>query len=345
MLPDALITLIAVLDLVAFVTAIGGIACLLWMVPWNTIREPALIELAWYRLRHLLAIALAILTATSGLLLVVRAVQMSRLGLTALWPVLPTVVLHTHYGTVWLVRVAALGMLWIGWLLTGAARKRRTVGVMGVAAAVLAWTYSATGHAADQGDFTVMEWVHWLHMLTVSLWGGCVLAVAVALAGLLVPRSPGQRAFIAVTMHRFSYIAILAVIGISASGVFVAIQQLSNVHDLWTTDYGRILLTKLAMVFPMLVLGVFNRFALSPALRTWLGAGRLPRAPEAPGHASRPGERGVGKTMVWHRRLMITQAVLVVAVLLCAILLAASMPPSQHTLMKHPPAGATHTMP
>jgi putative copper resistance protein D len=345
MLPDALITLIAVLDLAAFVTAVGGLACLLWMVPWNTIREPALIELAWHRLRHLLAIALAILTATSALLLVVRAVQMSGLGLTALWPVLPTVVLHTHYGTVWLVRVAALGMLWIGWLLTGAARKRRTVGVMGVAAAVLAWTYSATGHAADQGDFTVMEWIHWLHMLTVSLWGGCVLAVAVALAGLLVPRSPGQRAFIAVTMHRFSYIAILAVIGISASGVFVAIQQLSNVHDLWTTDYGRMLLTKLAMVFAMLVLGVFNRFALSPALRTWLGAGRLPRAPEAPGHASRPGKRGVGKTMVWHRRLMITQAVLVVAVLLCAILLAASMPPSQHTLMKHPPAGAAHTMP
>ena len=42
---------------------------------------------------------------------------------------------------------------------------------------------------------------------------------------------------------------------------------------------------------------------------------------------------------------MITQAVLVVAVLLCAILLAASMPPSQHALMKHPPAEATHTMP
>jgi len=57
------------------------------------------------------------------------------------------------------------------------------------------------------------------------------------------------------------------------------------------------------------------------------------------------GQRGVGKTMVWHRRLMITQAVLVVAVLLCAILLAASMPPSQHTLMKHPPAGAANTMP
>jgi putative copper export protein len=182
-------------------------------------------------------------------------------------------------------------------------------------------------------------------MLTASLWGGCVLAVAVALGGLLVPRSPGQRAFIAVTMHRFSYIAILAVIGISASGVFVAIQQLSNVHDLWTTDYGRMLLTKLAMVFAMLVLGVFNRFALSPALRTWLGAGRLPRAPEAPGYASRPGERGVAKTMVWHRRLMITQAVLVVAVLLCAILLAATMPPSQNALMKHPPAGAAHTMP
>jgi copper resistance protein D len=160
MLPDALITLIAVLDLAAFVTAVGGLACLLWMVPWNIIREPALIELAWHRLRHLLAIALAILTATSALLLVVRAVQMSGLGLTALWPVLPTVVLHTHYGTVWLVRVAALGIVWIGWLLTGAARKRRTVGVMAVAAAVLAWTYSATGHAADQGDFTVMEWIH-----------------------------------------------------------------------------------------------------------------------------------------------------------------------------------------
>jgi putative copper export protein len=340
---DAYYTVILLFDLTAFAAAVGALSCLVWVVPWGALPETAVTEAAWRRLRFLLAMAMVVLTLTSLLMLIVQAAQMSRLGLTAVWPILPTVLLRTHYGAVWLIRVAALAVVWIGWLLTAPAGRVRTMSVMSVAAAGVAWTYSATSHAADKGDFTWAEWTHWLHVLSGSLWGGCLLAVAFSLSGLLVPRTASHKAFIAESMHRLSYIAMFAVIAISVTGVVSAVFQLTQVQDLWETDYGRMLVIKASVVLAMLLFGVFNHFAMSPALRSWFSGFRTHRQTEAPTHPPSRRQGSMGKMMLWHRRIMNVQAVLVVVVLLCAILLAATMPPRQHAAMKHPQAGS-HVM-
>ncbi len=341
--PSLFYSLPSFLDLLALVIILGVLSCRLWVLPRGAViagREPD--GAAWPALRRLLGWSLALISVTSLLVLTARALQMSRQPLSAMPSVLPTVLLQTHYGKVWLVRTGALVTLWLGWWSLRRTGRTYVPTLMFCMAAVIAWSYSATGHAADWGDFTWTEWVHWLHILTVSLWTGSMLAVALALSPLLVPRTLGHKAFIAETMHRLSYVSTFAIIGVLVTGVFNAAVQLDSVHALWETDYGRMLAIKLLIVLTVMVLWILNRFAVVPVLRAWLGAFRIPDETIAPTRPPGIGQGGIGKKIQWHRRLMAVEAVLLVAVLLCAVLLAFNMPPRRHAAMQHTPAVSRH---
>jgi putative copper export protein len=329
------------MDLLALFVIFGVLSCRLWVLPRGTViadREPN--SAAWPALKRLLGWSLALISVTSFLVLTARSMQMSRQPLSAMPSVLPTVLLQTHYGSVWLMRTGALAVLWLGWWSLQRTGRTYVPALMFCMAAVIAWSYSATGHAADWGDFTWTEWMHWLHILNASLWTGSMLAAALALSSLLVPRTPEHKTFIAETMHRLSYISTFAVIGVLVTGAFNATMQMASVQALWETDYGRMLAIKLSIVLTVIILWMLNRFAVVPMLRAWLSAFRMPdETRTAPARPPGIGQGGIGKRMQWHRWLMVVDAVLLVAVLLCAVLLAFNMPPRQHAAMQHTPAG------
>jgi copper transport protein len=58
----------------------------------------------------------------------------------------------------------------------------------------------------------------------------------------------------------------LAVAVLLTSGVLLAVVQLSHVDALWTTDYGRVLTAKLALVLGLLAIALWNRLRLTPAI-------------------------------------------------------------------------------
>lgn len=340
-MPDLLLySLPAFLDHLALITVLGVLSCRLWVLPQaEVIEDRGIGGTAWVRLRRLLGMALVVLTVTGFLLLAARALQMSRQPPGALPEVLPTVLMKTHYGRVWLIRTGALVGLWLGWW--GLRRTGRTSlpALMFGGAAIMVWSYSATGHAADWGDFTWTEWLHWLHVLSASLWAGGLLAFLLALFPVLIPQSAAHKAFLAETMHRLSVIAVFAVIGVWATGLFNAAVQLGSVPALWETGYGRMLAIKGSFVLLLMVFWSLNRFAVVPVLRAWLAAFRRLHPVKAPPRSPRSRGR-VGTLIVWHRRLMIVEAVLFAAVLLCAVLLALEMPPRQHAkMMKHAQIG------
>ena len=140
------------------------------------------------------------------------------------------------------LRVTAEG---VAWLLC--VRGVPYVAVFGVlAAALLAIAGHATGVGAQFADV--------LHVLSAGMWAGGILA----LASLRPPdgwTSPEARSL----LERFGRIALIA-FGITAlTGLLRATEQLNGFSDLWSTNYGVVLLLKSTGVLVMLALSVLWR--------------------------------------------------------------------------------------
>src|SRR5262249_39722359 len=173
-----------------------------------------------------------------------RTLTMSGLPLAMLGRTLPTVLLRTHYGRVWGVRLGVLALLWIGW---GVGRRRLHVqaipALMLAGGSLLALTRTLSGHAparpgglsghaADWGDVPLPVLMDWLHLLAGGFWGGGLLALAGAvLPGTLRNMAP-PRACLAAIARRFSTLASLALVVVLLTGVANARVQVGTVQAL-----------------------------------------------------------------------------------------------------------------
>ncbi len=359
-------------DLLALTTCIGALSCRLWVLPprATTMDEEHIVTL-WAALWRLLMVCLLLLTLSTLGELIGRTMTMSGLPLAASLRVLPTVLLRTHYGQVWFVRVAPMGALWLGW---GVGRSRlpwrdcfgvvrspsRMVpAVMLGAAALLALTRSASGHAADWGDMSLPELMDGLHLLAGSLWGGGLLVLVSTVLPVLcregrpsswVPSAHAvagdtiqRRTLLADIARRFSVLASLALVVVLVSGIYNAWQQVGTVQALGTTPYGRMLLAKLLLVLPLLILGALNHYLGVPLLQQWAGR---PLARQRLLHALvmrwyvRSGRRTLQVSQVvspWQRRVR-AEGLCVAGVLLCTAVLIHGIPPHQAA---HPSHGQT----
>ncbi len=128
---------------------------------------------------------------------------------------------------------------------------------------------AATGHAASaQPRYLTMPAVA-LHGVALAFWIGALLPLALAMC------SP--RAAAVGILTRFSRAIPLAVAALLASGLLLAIVQLERLNALWSTDYGRVLTIKLALVAALLLLALWNRLSLTPRIGHGGRARRLMR--------------------------------------------------------------------
>jgi copper transport protein len=95
-----------------------------------------------------------------------------------------------------------------------------------------------------------------LHILGLSVWIGAL----VPLAMLLWQRGTGAKA----ALLGFSQAAPYAVVSVVASGIGLATIQVGSVAALWSSDYGKLLLCKLALLVALAGLVAWNRFWLTP---------------------------------------------------------------------------------
>lgn len=144
---------------------------------------------------------------------------------------------------------------------------RRAAGLLALIGAGLA--LAATGHAASaQPRYFTMPAV-FLHGVSLAFWIGALLPLALAMRG---PRE----AAVSVLM-RFSRAIPFAVAALLVSGLLLATVQLEWLDALWTTDYGRVLAIKLALVAALLLLALWNRLWLTPRIGNGVQARRLMR--------------------------------------------------------------------
>ncbi|MHB8354859.1 MAG: copper resistance D family protein, partial [Burkholderiales bacterium] len=188
--------------------------------------------------------------------------------------------------------------------------------LMLLSASAIAFTRSATGHPADQGQWTFPEWMDWLHLMMGSVWAGSLFVMTLTVFPVLCrPQfTPVSRATL---IKNLSTVAASALAGVLITGLWGAYYYVGDWTDLWHTNYGRTLLVKVALVLGAIALGALNRFLYVPAV----GAAATNKAPSAPltDLGSKP-LRCLARSVAW-------ETILLLAVLLTAAVLLHGMPP------------------
>jgi copper transport protein len=170
-------------------------------------------------------------------------------------------VLETRFGKVWLVQAglaAAVGLL----ALLAARRPGGRAATLLVAPALaLAATPSLSGHASVKGGLTLLADI--AHVAAGAVWTGGLAFVVIALLAAGAERWP----LAARAVPPFSRLAVVSVAVLLVAGTFNAYEEVGAWRGLWDTTYGLLLLAKIALVLPVLALGVYNNRYAVPRLR------------------------------------------------------------------------------
>jgi len=160
--------------------------------------------------------------------------------------------------------VAAGGALAIGG--RGRAGSRRlALAAVGVLAAGSMLADVLAGHAgASSGAW---RWANiadqWVHVTAVGVWIGGLAALLVGLG-----RTPSDAKTTAA--RRFSAVAGVALGAIALTGVLRAVDEVGRWNALLTTDFGRLVVVKAALLLVLAALGAVNRYRSLPAIRETL---------------------------------------------------------------------------
>lgn len=223
-----------------------------------------------------MAAALGLLFLTSLCMPLTGAMEMSGDSWRDALLLTPAVIVHTHFGHVWLLRALMLLCLAGSWWLS-----RRHPAMAFLLAlpslACLVLCYSATSHAADQGDFTLAEWLDALHLVAGAAWAGCVIVFACLVFPLAGRHKQRRIVLPRGALARLSALCGMALAVLVATGTYaIWVRHTEHAH-LFSTFYGHLLVTKLSLVAVMVLLGAVNRYLFVPRAEAAAGgqAGRM----------------------------------------------------------------------
>jgi putative copper resistance protein D len=318
------------LELVSLATCVGVLVCSLWVL--GPIRGDALpgqesLRAATWRL---LRVAAPALLASSVLGLLVRVTEMSGYPITGVLAALPTVLLHTHFGRTWILRMAAIVALSVTILARRFRRVRLLEGVMLGFALVVSAMDSASGHAADAGDFSAAELVDLLHLWAALVWGGGLLVLSWVVLPRLVEQGDLAARSIAGVATRFSRVAGIGAGVIALTAPYQAWAHGGSVEGLASSPYGQAVLAKSVLFAVLLTLGAFNRYVSVPRLQAWAGVATTSRGTAArliaPALSLLARDARGPLSAARFARTVRLESILLVAVLLCAALLRHEVP-------------------
>jgi putative copper resistance protein D len=223
------------------------------------------------RLWLLFFVSVAMAMTVSVIILLLRVGEMSGESVISSFTMVPSVLFKTHSGHVWLIRVVCLILM----LVVGKIRKirdtRLVLTVLICLSIIIAFTESASGHAADKGDFSIVEIMDWLHLLGALVWGGGLLALAVVILPHMVKQDDHAAKSIADAAAKFSRIAGIAVGIVALTALYQAWVNSGSIEALLKSSYGRTVIAKTFLFFLLLGLGAFNRYVSVPRLQEWAG--------------------------------------------------------------------------
>jgi copper transport protein len=162
--------------------------------------------------------------------------------------------LRGSFGVSAAIAAATLGLGLLSFRRRGtAARVISLAALIGVGLAL-----AATGHAATADPRALTTPSVFVHGVSLAFWIGALVPLAFGLGG---ARDRENQALLG-----FSRRIPLVMAALLASGILLAIVQLSRIDALWTTDYGRVLTAKMVLVLMLLAIALWNRLGLTPGV-------------------------------------------------------------------------------
>lgn len=138
-----------------------------------------------------------------------------------------------------------------------------------IGALVAATSFAWMGHVHALAEPWLAASVLVLHLLGAAFWLGALMPLLMVSRGADVSR-------VAATAARFGASALVVVGVLLAAGACLLCLLLHDVAELWTSGYGRLVLSKIVLVACLLALAALNHFRLTPGLIE--GDGRALRA-------------------------------------------------------------------
>lgn len=171
----------------------------------------------------------------------------------------PSIVSSTHPGLLWNVQMGAV-LVFLASSAAIARHRSRAMHFIGVVClCVIAFVKAASGHAADNGDFTRQEMFQWVHILSTAAWAGGVTVSGLVVLPVLVRTALSDTLW--QYLQTLSKVATYAVLAVFVSGIYTADRELNGMFaGLFTSTWGKILIGKVVLVLFALVLGAANRF-------------------------------------------------------------------------------------
>jgi len=168
------------------------------------------------------------------------------------------------------VGIAALAAF--GTYHTSGRARRAIVVVGGIGAAAAMYAHVASGHAGVGDGWPRKVTAQWVHFVAVGVWLGGLAALLAGVRG-----EPGEAKARAV--KRFSTVAAFALAAVAGTGILRALNEIPSWGDLFTSLYGALVLTKIALLGVLAGLGAINRYRNVPEARASLaGLRRISRA-------------------------------------------------------------------
>jgi len=312
----------AFVDLLSLVLLAGTASSLAFVLPPGDITGTERIRPSLFRWT-LFAIFLSWIAAP--FVLVQKTLEMSAQGMSELHTLILTMLSGTHYGLVWSLWIGTLAVLGVmAWNYNRAKRIWPFIVSICVGILVLAWIHSASGHAADGGDFTFKQCIDGLHILSGSVWLGALSVFILAVAPKLPGTPEGEASFV-ILLQRLSRLALVAFILVLGSGLYNLEQHIGSLAMLWQRLYGETLTLKLALVAGMLIPAAVTRFYALPRLRH---KGNL-RLEDRDGGRASVTATGPGRAHLLHqvKRLLLLESSIGILVVCLVALLTHEMPP------------------
>lgn len=191
----------------------------------------------------------------------------------ALW----TVLLQTGFGRAWLVRLILACLLAATLALPFRLRGEKPLAVDAVTVVLaggLVGTLAFAGHAVGGRGIegTIHPAADVAHLIAAAAWVGMLLPLALLLAAAAHEVASFDAAHAAT--RRFSNFGLVSVGVLLLTGLINALYLAGSVPALAETDYGRLLLIKVALFFVMVAIAVVNRQVWTPRLVQDASAGR-----------------------------------------------------------------------
>jgi putative copper resistance protein D len=208
--------------------------------------------------RRVIVCALAMLAGLFAQAFLAVATMTGSSSFTAVRDQFTDVMTGTHAGRALLCNTAIALVFLALTVVRGMWHSRVRTAVLLNILAVLAATRAATGHPAADGDFTLPELAQFVHLASIAVWSGGVIAAGFV----ILPELRGSQRFEAMAQfaRRLSQTVTIALLLIVVSGVYNSYRGLGgSLAPLVGTQWGILLDIKIVLVCLAISMGAINR--------------------------------------------------------------------------------------